>query len=255
MGKLDGKLALITGGSRGIGFATAKLFSDEGAHVIITGRDPAQLAVAKKSLGDKHNEICSDAGNISDIHALMQYVKKIGKLDILFLNAAFASPVPFEIVTETQFDAVTNVNFKGPFFTIQKAIELGVFNKNAAIIVTTSITNQAGTPSSTVYAANKAALRSLVRSLALVLIRSDLCIRVNAVNPGPISTDGFNNMDLPPEIFKEVKSTIEGLSPIGRFGTPEEVAKTVLFLASDDSSYVVGHELTVDGGITQVGLP
>lgn len=252
MGRLKGKIALITGGTSGIGLATARLFLAEGAQLAVTGRDSERLAAAQKELGEQTLVICSEAGSLDDIDALMAQVKnRFGKLDVLFLNAAVAAPAPIEMVSEAQFDSIMNVNFKGVFFTIQKALPL--LSCNASIIVTTSISNRTGSPHFSVYGASKAALRSLVQSLGLTLIGRG--IRVNAINPGPINTGGFNRMPLPQEVFQAIKSDIEGRSPSGRFGTSEEVAKVALFLASDDSSYIVGEEIVVDGGISLVCLP
>jgi NAD(P)-dependent dehydrogenase (short-subunit alcohol dehydrogenase family) len=252
MGKLSGKTVLITGGSSGIGLASARLFVREGARVAITGRDPDRLASAQKELGKATLAICSEAGNLLDIDELLTKVKQhFDKLDVLFLNAGLSSPAPIEKVTEEQFDAMVAVNFKGEFFTIQKA--LPIISHNASIILTTSITNHTGTPNFSVYAACKAAQRSLVQSLGLALI--DRGIRVNAICPGPIYTSAFQNLKLPKEQVKAVHANILGRSPIKRFGTPEEVANVALFLASDDAAYVVGEEIVVDGGISLVCLP
>lgn len=252
MEKLKAKTALITGGSSGIGLATARLFKAEGARLAITGRDPERLAAAQQQLGGDTLTIVSEAGCLNEIEAMLDQVDQhFGKLDILFLNAGIAEPTPLEQATEAQFDRIMRINFKGVFFTIQKALPL--LNPNASIIVTTSITNRSGTPNFSVYAASKAALRSLVQSLALTLIGRG--IRVNAINPGPIDTEGFNRLPLPSEVFQAIKTDIEDRSPIKRFGAPDEVAKVALFLASDDSAYVVGEEIVVDGGMTLVCLP
>ncbi|MBI3902613.1 MAG: SDR family oxidoreductase [Nitrosomonadales bacterium] len=252
MDRLKGKTALITGGTSGIGLATARLFRAEGARLAITGRDAARLAAAQEELGSETLIIRSEAGSLSEIDSLMEQVKNhFGQLDVLFLNAASALPAPVELVTGAQFDEIMNVNFKGIFFSIQKALPM--LGGNASIIVTTSITNRTGSPNFSIYGASKAALRSLVQSLGLALIARG--IRINAINPGPIDTGGFNRLPLPQEVFQAVKSDIEGRSPIKRLGTPEEVAKVALFLASDDSAYVVGEEIVVDGGISLVCLP
>lgn len=252
MNRLSGKTALITGGTSGIGLATARLFKAHGARLAVTGRDPQRLASAQQELGEDTLVVKSEASSMAEIDALIGLVgNRFGKLDVLFLNAALSSPAPVEQITEAQFDKIVGVNFKGVFFTIQKALPL--LSRNSSIIVTTSITNRTGSPNFSIYGASKAALRSLVQSLGLALIERG--IRVNAINPGPIDTGGFNRLPLAPEVFRSVKSNIEGRSPIGRFGTPEEVAKVALFLASDDSSYVVGEEIVVDGGISHVCLP
>jgi NAD(P)-dependent dehydrogenase (short-subunit alcohol dehydrogenase family) len=247
MHRLKGKTALITGGTSGIGLATAKLFRAEGARLAITGRDPERLAAAQAELGDETLVIRSEAGSLAEIETLIAQVKaRFGQLDVLFLNAGTAKPAPAEMTTEEQFDEVIVTNLKGVFFTIQKALPL--LGGNASIIVTTSITNQLGSPHFSVYGASKAALRSLVQSLSLELI--DRGIRVNAISPGPIDTPIFDRIGLPPEVAQGIKGEIERKSPIKRFGTPEEVAKVALFLASDDSAYVVGEEIVVDGGMS-----
>jgi NAD(P)-dependent dehydrogenase (short-subunit alcohol dehydrogenase family) len=252
MGRIKGKTVLITGGTSGIGLATAKLFIAEGARLAVTGRNQERLAAAQNELGSDTLVIRSEAGNLAEIDSLMVQVKKhFGQLDVLFLNAASVTPSPIDAVTETQYDEIMNVNFKGVFFSIQKALPL--LNRNASIIVTTSITNKTGSPIFNIYGASKAALRSVVQSLSLALINRG--IRINAINPGPIDTEGGRRLPLPQEVFQAVISDIQARSPIKRFGTPEEVAKVALFLASDDSSYIVGEEIVVDGGISLVCLP
>jgi NAD(P)-dependent dehydrogenase (short-subunit alcohol dehydrogenase family) len=252
MGKLSGKTVLITGGTNGIGLASARLFVKEGARVAVTGRDPERLASVQEELGSAALAIRSEAGSMAEIDSLIATVSEhFGKLDVLFLNAGLSSPAPIENVTEAQFDAIVNVNFKGEFFTIQKA--LPILSDNASVILTTSITNQTGSPNFSVYGACKAAQRSLVQSLGLALI--DRGIRVNAICPGPIYTGAFQNLKLPKEKVQAIHADILGRSPIKRFGKPEEVASVALFLASDDSAYVVGEEIVVDGGISLVCLP
>ncbi len=247
MQKLAGKTALITGGNSGIGLATAKLFREQGARLIITGRDTASLAQARSILGDDVLAIQSDVGKTADIESLMQQVQKqFGQLDILFVNAGIAKAVPFEFVSEELFDDMVTINLKGAFFTIQKALPL--FAKNASVIVTTSITNQMGSPNVSVYGACKAALRSLVQTLGLELVGRG--IRINAISPGPIDTPMFGKFGLPDEVVQGIKADMMNKSPIKRFGAPEEVAKVALFLASEDSSYIVGDEIVVDGGMS-----
>ena len=247
MKKLAGKTALITGGNSGIGLATAKLFREHGANLVITGRDKESLAKARSALSDDVIAIQSDTGKLADIETLMQQIQKqFGQLDILFVNAGIAHAAPFEFVTEQQFDSMVTTDFKGAFFNIQKALPL--LTKNSSIIVTTSITNQMGTPNLSIYAACKAALRSLVQSLGLELIGRG--IRINAISPGPITTPMYGRLGLPNEVEKGLKAEITNKSPIKRFGTPEEVAKAALFLATDDSSYIVGDEIVVDGGMS-----
>lgn len=252
MDRLKGKTALITGGSSGIGLAAARLFRAEGAQLAITGRDPGRLAAAQRELGSETLVIRSEAGSLTEIDSLMGQVRnRFGQLDVLFLNAASVTPTPIDSVTEAQFDEIMNVNFKGVFFSIQKALPL--LNSNASIIVTTSITNKTGSPIFNIYGASKAALRSVVQSLSLVLINRG--IRINAINPGPIDTEGARRLPLPKDVFQAVISDIQARSPIKRLGTPEEIAKVALFLASDDSSYIVGEEIVVDGGVSLVCLP
>ena len=245
--RLSGKTALITGGSSGIGLATARLFLEQGARVAITGRDEATLAQARKALCNDVLAIRSDASRVADIELLMAELKdRWGKLDVLFVNAAVAGPAPFEAVSEAQFDDLSGTNFKGAFFTVQKALPL--MSNKASVILTTSIANQMGSPNFGVYAACKAAVRSLTQTLALELIGRG--VRVNAVSPGPIETPIWAKFGMPAETVQAARNGIVAKSPIQRFGKPEEIAKAVLFLASDDSSYVVGQELAVDGGIT-----
>lgn len=247
MGKLDGKVALITGGSSGIGLATARLFRIEGAQLIITGRDAMSLARAHEELGGDTMALKSEAGNLNEIDALIEQIKvRFGRLDVLFVNAGVAQAGPIEQVSEAGYDELMDINLKGVFFMIQKSLPL--FATKASVIVTTSITNQLGSPNFSLYGASKAALRSLVKSLGLELIARG--IRVNAISPGPIATPIFNRFGLPDAIAQTIKSEIEVKSPSKRFGTPEEVAKAVLFLASEDSSYLVGEEIVVDGGMS-----
>jgi NAD(P)-dependent dehydrogenase (short-subunit alcohol dehydrogenase family) len=245
--RLSGKTALITGGSSGIGLATARLFLEHGARVAITGRDESTLAAARKALGNDVLAIRSDASRVADIELLMAELKdRWGRLDVLFVNAAVAGPAPFEAVSEAQFDDLSNINFKGAFFTVQKALPL--LSDKASVVLTTSIANQMGSPNFSVYSACKAALRSLTQTLALELIGRG--IRVNAVSPGPIETPIWGKFGLPSEAEQAVKAEVERKAPTKRFGHVDEVARTALFLASDDSSYVVGQEIAVDGGMS-----
>ena len=244
--KLEGRTALITGGTSGIGLATARLFQGEGARVAVTGRDPQHLERARQELGGDALVLQSDAGSMADIDALMRQVgERFGRLDILFVNAAVARPVPFEAVTEARFDETMDINFKGVFFTIQKALPL--FGDSACVIVTTSIANRKASAPFAVYGASKAALRSLVQSLGAELIGRG--IRINAISPGPIATPMFDRFGLPEEVMQARKREVAQKSPAGRFGTPEEIAKAALFLACDDSSYIIGEEIVVDGGM------
>ncbi|MFM2450371.1 MAG: hypothetical protein RIS44_2821 [Pseudomonadota bacterium] len=245
--KLAGKSVLITGGTSGIGLATAKLFVEQGARVAITGRDAVTLESARSVLGGEVLALQSDASRISDIEGLMADIKsRWGQLDVLFVNAGVPGPAPFESVTEAHFDQVVTTNFKGAFFTIQKALAL--LAPGASVILTTSIANQMGSPNFSVYAASKAALRSLTQTLALELIGRG--IRVNAISPGPIATPIWGKFGLPSNVENAVKEEIQSKSPSKRFGESEEVARVALFLACDDASYVVGQEIAVDGGMS-----
>ncbi len=247
--KLAGKTALITGGNSGIGLATAKLFKNEGARIAITGRDPSSLEQARLALGEDTLILRSDAGKLADIEEAMAKIKsRFGHLDILIANAAIAQPAPFSHVSEALFDETIGINFKGVFFTIQKALPL--MQEGGSIIVTTSISNQMGAPNFSVYAACKAALRSLVQTLSQELIVQG--IRVNAVSPGPTDTPGFGRWGVPQEVVEAAREQFTQKSPLKRFGTPEEIAQAVLFLVSADASYIVGHELVVDGGVSLV---
>lgn len=248
MQKLLGKTALITGGNSGIGLATAKLFLEQGARVAITGRDPESLAQAQRDLGQDTLVLRSDAGKLADIEQLMATVGERfgGHLDVLFINAAAGQPAPLALTTEAQFDNMSDIAFKGVFFAIQKAVPL--MRPGSSIIVTTSIANQVGAPGFSVYAACKAAARSLVQTASLELAGHG--IRVNAIAPGPIDTPGFGRWDVPQEVVDAAREDFTRRSPSKRFGTAREVADVALFLASDASSYVVGAELVVDGGMS-----
>lgn len=245
--KLAGKVALVTGGSSGIGLASALLFQAQGAQVAITGRSPDSLAAAAALLGEQALVLQSDAAELAAIDAVMAAVReRFGRLDVLFINAGVASPAPIEQVSEAGFDAQLGVNLKGVFFTIQKALPL--FGDGGSVIVTTSITNQLGSPNFSVYGAAKAALRSLVKSLGLELIGRG--IRVNAISPGPIATPMFDRLGLPEAVATAKKRDIAAKSPSRRFGGADEVAKAALFLACADASYIVGEEIVVDGGMS-----
>ena len=249
MRRLSGKTALITGGNSGIGLATARLFREHGARLIITGRDRASLDKAESELGEDVLALQSDAGNLGDIERLMERVaERFWQLDVLFVNAAGTNPAPFALVTEAQFDETAASSFKGVFFTIQKALPL--LADPASVIVTTSITNQKAAPNFSVYAACKAAQRSFVQTLGLELIAQG--IRVNAISPGPVDTPGFGRWDVPREAVLAAREEFTRKSPLKRFAAAEEIAKVALFLACEDSSYLVGSEIVADGGISLV---
>jgi NAD(P)-dependent dehydrogenase (short-subunit alcohol dehydrogenase family) len=249
MGKLTGKVALITGGNSGIGLATAKEFSEQGARVVITGRDEKTLEQAKVEIGGEVLAIRSDTGRLADIDNLFTQVKEVvGKIDVLFINAGVGKFVPIGEVTEDHFDSIMDVNFKGAYFTIQKALPL--LNDNSSIILNSSIAAHMGLPSSSVYSASKAALLTLAKTLSGELVGRG--IRVNAISPGPVSTPIFGRLGETAEVIEETKKSFQDAVPMKRMGRPEEIAKTALFLASSDSSFLVGTEIVADGGMSQL---
>jgi NAD(P)-dependent dehydrogenase (short-subunit alcohol dehydrogenase family) len=245
--KLKNKVAIITGGTSGIGFATAKRFIDEGAKVIITGTNPKTLEVARSELGSQADIVASDASSEKDVKALFDnVVKKHGKIDVLFLNAGIARFSPWEQHSEEDFDRQFAINVKGPWLAVKHAIP--VLNDGASIIATTSVANKMGMPGASAYAATKAALQQMVRTAAAEL--SPRGIRVNAVSPGPIETPIFGKTGMPAEEIEQMAAGIQSQVALGRFGKSEEIANAALFLASDESSYVQGQEIVVDGGMT-----
>ena len=247
--KLENKVAVITGGNSGIGLATAKLFHKEGAKVVITGRRQNVVEAAAKEIGDRAVGITTDTSSMTDIDNLYQEIEKLhGKIDVLFLNAGIAIFSPIEHVTEDFFDNQFNINVKGLYFNVQKALPL--MKSGGSIILATSAADRTGTPNTSVYAATKAAVRSLARTLSGELL--DRGIRVNSVAPGPIDTPIFDKLGMPEEMLKQVKEQFTGMVPMKRFGTPDELAKGVLFLASDDSTFVAGIDLPVDGGLVSI---
>ena len=249
MGKLDGKVAVITGGSDGIGLATAKLFAHEGARVLITGRDQAALDAAILDVGESVEAFRSDIATMADLESLRVHVKeKYGRVEIVFANAGGGRPGSFEQVSEDDFDFTADTNFKGTFFTVQKLVPL--MGAGGSVILNTSILGSQGRPGFSVYAATKAAIRSLARSLTAEL--SAKGIRVNALAPGHIDTNIMRKVGLSNEMIQQVNAQAHAQIPMGRSGTADEIAKTVLFLASDDAAYVTGAELSVDGGWAQV---
>jgi NAD(P)-dependent dehydrogenase (short-subunit alcohol dehydrogenase family) len=249
MKRLENKVAVITGGNSGIGLETAKEFIAEGARVAIFGRDRKTLDDAAASLGSNAIAIQGDVTSPGDLEKLFtSTITAFGKVDILFANAGVALFAAFEQTDEKLFDANMDINVKGSFLTVQKA--LPVLNKNASIIFNTSVVNVKGFPGTSAYAASKAALRSLTRTLATELIGNGT--RVNAVAPGPIDTPIYGRLGMPQEAVQEMAKGFENLNPMKRFGKSIEVAKTVLFFASDDSSYITGVEIAVDGGMTQL---
>jgi len=248
MGKLDGKVAVITGGNSGMGLATARLFKQEGATVIVNARNAERLEESQSLIGDAFNEILiADVGKVSDLD---RFFKQIGetykKIDVLFLNAGVAPITPLEMLTEEQFDRAFSINVKGILFGVQKARLY--LSDGASIILTTSVNNKLGQGGNSVYAATKAAARSLARTLSAELV--DKGIRVNAISPGPIDTPLVQKLGLPDEVLQQAIAGIEQQVAMGRWGKPEEIAQVALFFATDASSYVIGTELEVDGGMT-----
>lgn len=249
MSRLDGKIALITGGTSGIGFATAQIFVQEGAKVAITGQNQARLEQASKTLGAEVLAIRAEARSPTELDKVFaQITEQWNKLDILFVNAGIAKFSPLLDVDEALINETMDINFKGALFTVQKAVPL--MPKNSSIVFNTSINNQMGMPNSGIYAASKAALRSLVRVLAAELLERG--IRVNAVSPGPVKTSIISKTGISQEQLEQVTTRLQQSVPLKRFGQPEEIAKAVLFLASDEASFVLGEELVVDGGWTEL---
>ena len=248
-GKLEGKVALITGGNSGIGLATAKQFVNEGAYVFITGRREAELAAAKKQIGKNVTAIQGDVSNLDDLDRLFAQIRKEkGKIDIVFANAGVARYAPLGAITEDFFDSIFDINVKGVLFTVQKSLPL--LRDGGSIILNASIVASKGLSSNSVYSATKAAVRSFARTWTTDL--KDRRIRVNAVSPGPIDTPGLSELLASSETGEQRRKMISTTVPLGRFGRPEEIAKAVVFLASDDASYITGIELFVDGGFAQV---
>jgi NAD(P)-dependent dehydrogenase (short-subunit alcohol dehydrogenase family) len=249
MAKLEGKIALITGGNSGIGLASAKQFVEEGAYVFITGRREAELAAAAKEIGRNVTAIQGDVSSMQDLDKVFSQIKQEkGRLDILFANAGVARFAPLGKITEEFYDSIFDINVKGMLFTVQKALPL--LSEGASIILNASIVGSKGFPANSVYSATKAAVRSFARTWTSDL--KDRRIRVNAVSPGSTDTPGFSDLLASSDVGEQRKKMISTTVPLGRLGRPDEIAKAVVFLASDDSSYVTGIELFVDGGVAQI---
>jgi len=248
-GKLAGKIALVTGGSSGIGLATAKQFIEEGAFVYITGRRQAELDAAVESLGTQAKSVRADASRLADLDALYAQIREEkGRLDVLFVNAGGGSFAPVGQITEEQFEQTFSTNVKGVLFTVQKALPL--IPDGGSIVLNASIVSVQGTPNFSVYSASKAAVRSFARTWTSDL--KERKIRVNVVSPGPIDTPGLSGLAQNEEQKNALYAQLAAKVPLGRLGKPEEIAKAAVFLASDDASYIAGIELFVDGGTVQV---
>ena len=246
MNRLNGKRALITGGTSGIGLETAKQFIAEGARVVVTGTNPATIEAARAELGPNATVLRSDAADVASQKVLAEQLKEIfGEVDAVFINAGVAELRPVEAWDEAAYDRTLSINLKGPYFLIQAL--LPILASPASIVLNTSINAHIGMPTSSVYAASKAGLLSLARTLSGELIGRG--IRVNAVSPGPVSTPLYGKFGMSPEDMKKTAEHIKGLVPAGRFGEPSEIAKAVVFLASDEATFTVGAELIIDGGM------
>nr|MDZ8008284.1 SDR family oxidoreductase [Nostoc sp. DedSLP05]MDZ8103334.1 SDR family oxidoreductase [Nostoc sp. DedSLP01] len=249
MRKLEGKIALVTGGNSGIGLATAKQFVAEGAYVYITGRRQVELDAAVEAIGKNVTAVQSDVSNLADLDRLFATIEQEqGHLDIIFANAGGGQIAPLGAITEEHFDKTFNVNVKGLLFTVQKALPL--LPEGASIILNASITSIKGTPAFSVYSASKAAVRAFARNWILDL--RERKIRVNAISPGVVPTPGYDHLGLNDQQLQEFVDSQAVTIPLGRVGKPDEIAKAVVFLASDDSSFVNGIELFVDGGMAQI---
>lgn len=247
--RLNDKIVLVTGGTSGIGLAAADLFRREGGKVIVVGTNPERLKSAEAQLGAGSLAIAANLRRSAEIdHVIAVVRERYGRIDVLFANAGLGRAAPLEAVTEADLDEQFEVNFKGLFLTIQKAVPL--IGHGGSIVLTTSFLNTKGTPGLSILSATKAAVRSLARTLGAEL--APWGIRINAVSPGPISTPFASKLGLGEQALKAFAEGVEGQVPLQRFGEAEEVARAALFLASDDSSYMTGTEIVVDGGLSQV---
>lgn len=249
MNKLEGKVAVITGASTGIGLATAQRFVSEGASVYITGRRQSELDAAVRQIGENVTGVLSDVSNLADLDRLYTLVQQQhGKIDVLFANAGGGEFAPLGAISEEHFDKTFSTNVKGLLFTVQKALPL--LQDGSSIILTASTTSIKGGEASSVYSATKAAVRSFARTWTVDLKARK--IRVNAISPGPINTPGLRGLGQTKEQSEQILTFLATTVPLGRLGDPDEVAKAALFLASDDSSFITGIELFVDGGQAQI---
>jgi len=247
--RFTGNVAVVTGGNSGIGLAAAKAYVREGAQVAVTGRSDATLKLAQKELGPDALVIKADMSRVAEISSAMDQIRKrFGRVDALFVNAGIGRFAPFEEVTEEFFDETMATNLKGVFFTVQKAAPL--LSKGAGVVLNASINAHMGMPGSTVYGASKAAVVNLAKTLSADLLQRG--VRVNVVSPGPIATPIFSRMGMPEEQTRQMKEWITSQVPLKRFGHPDEIAAAVLYLTSRESAFVLGTELVVDGGMTQL---
>ena len=248
-GRLAGKVALITGGNSGIGLATAEAFLAEGARVAISGRDQGTLDAARAALGPDVLPVRVDVTDAAQRARLIRAVREcFGRLDVLFVNAGVAQFAPIDLSSEAHFDYVFNINVKGAYFTVQQALH--VLTPGASVILNGSVSGLVGLPNASVYSASKAAIRSLARTLSADLRGRG--IRVNVISPGPTRTPIYRRNGLVPEAQAEIARRLEQQVPLGRFGDAREIAKAVVFLASDESSFFLGAELVADGGMSQL---
>lgn len=247
MRRFEGKVAVVTGGNSGIGLATAKAFAREGASVVITGRDEKSLNAAEREIGGGAMALRADSSRMADLDAVMGRIReRLKKIDALFVNAGIGNFMPFDQVTEAFFDETVAVNLKGVFFTVHKALPL--LSRGSAVVLNASINAHKGMPGTTVYGATKAAVVNLAKTLSADLVERD--IRVNAISPGPVESALLTRTGMSNEELRQTREWIRNQVPLRRFAAPEEIAETVLFLCSGASSYLVGAEIVVDGGMT-----
>ena len=247
MKRFEGKVAMVTGGNSGIGLAAAKAFAREGAQVAVTGRDEGTLKNAEKEIGSGALAIRADAARIADLDAAMAKVRdQFKRIDALFVNAGIGKFVPFAEVTEATFDEIVTINLKGAFFTVQKALPL--MARGSAVVLNASINAHIGLPGTTVYGATKAAVVNMAKTMSADL--AERGIRVNAVSPGPVETPIFGRAGISSEQSRQTKEWLQNQTLVKRMAEPEEIAEAVLYLSSDVSSFVVGTELVIDGGMT-----
>lgn len=247
MKRFEGKVAMVTGGNSGIGLAAAKAFAREGAQVAVTGRDEGTLKNAEKEIGSGALAIRADAARIADLDAAMAKVRdQFKRIDALFVNAGIGKFVPIAEVTEAMFDEIVTINLKGAFFTVQKALPL--MARGSAVVLNASINAHIGLPGTTVYGATKAAVVNMAKTMSADL--AERGIRVNAVSPGPVETPIFGRVGISSEQSRQTKEWLQNQTLVKRMAEPEEIAEAVLYLSSDVSSFVVGTELVIDGGMT-----